>query len=258
MTQLWSGDVDLEKHLNILQHNGYCVIDNFIKDEFFRKIKLETAKAESVALTEIQSTNAPTAVLKTNPTDHPSITEAMHMFTHDLMDTLNMELKKPQLNNITSNYSQSTHLNIFKGYMGTQLRMRVSDTLGHHIDRSSAQMTVLYYLNECKGGELRLWVVPEDVKYNSFLSWQKELFPKICTVPVDIPVKENRLVLFWSKSIPHEVLEVFSPRSNLQVFYAGKIETTKNSSTSNRKYTIAYAIIPFIIILCLLVYNYAQ
>jgi len=116
----------------------------------------------------------------------------------------------------------------FPGFNTQQLRLRRPGIgLDPHVDRASAKLTVLYYLNnQSEGGELVAHILSDEKnkdlsKRNEFakdggLSIIKELSQ------VKIEPKMNRLVVFWSDCVPHEVLDIASNRLSFQVFISAE------------------------------------
>mmetsp|Transcript_13733 Transcript_13733/g.18895 ORF Transcript_13733/g.18895 Transcript_13733/m.18895 type:complete len:339 (-) Transcript_13733:128-1144(-) len=132
----------------------------------------------------------------------------------------------------------------FAGFGAKQVRLRSpGGGLDLHIDRSSAYLTVLYYLNECEGGEIVLYMLPKDkrgAEYEHIVQEEKVFYsvpsPKeqnegrkegagkeeVKLVPVVVKPKANRLVIFLSRCVPHEVLHIDSPRLAFQVWYSAR------------------------------------
>jgi len=51
----------------------------------------------------------------------------------------------------------------FAGFNAQQLRLRLPGPgLDVHVDRASAKLTILFYLNDCEDGEIVLYLLPED------------------------------------------------------------------------------------------------
>jgi len=117
-------------------------------------------------------------------------------------------------------WHEESELCEFTGFIGKQLRLRPKGTLGIHIDRSSAKITVLIYLNKkWEGGEFCAHLFPPQKKYDQ---QTRSNIHGNATVKKVIEPKGNRLVAFWSDSVPHEVLEIKSPRCSFQVFFSSK------------------------------------
>ena len=251
-------DITLANLINELQYKGYSYVDNFFPKNTMDKIKREYQQLENESMKQLKP-NQDTIVLK--PTqEHIAMNMALDYFTKGLMAEFNEAFSEYDETIKTSYYHPPQTFETFKGYMGTQLRMRVSGALDKHIDRSSARLTVLYYLNTCEGGDLRLWLLPKE-KTNTFKAaneWHLQTVSHSTEI-VDIAAKENRLIVFWSDCIPHEVLTTLSPRSCLQVFYASEAHVDTVWDAPRKKSSQAKTLRPFILsivvlLLCILIY----
>ena len=218
-----------------LQEEGYVVVDNLYEALPVEKLgydvndilkKFEKSEAKKVGESEtIRETG-------------PFIQTAIDFLTNRLIDGLNEALgdneRKQQKEEEEEKESAYTHGNInlceFSGFSEKQLRLRYpGHNLDIHVDRSSACLTVLYYLNTPKDGEIVLYLLGEEKRKKKKEYREKlrkdgglGLLEEGELLPAVIEPKMNQLVLFWSDCVPHEVLQVSSPRLAFQVWYSDK------------------------------------
>mmetsp|Transcript_23896 Transcript_23896/g.37222 ORF Transcript_23896/g.37222 Transcript_23896/m.37222 type:complete len:307 (-) Transcript_23896:26-946(-) len=159
------------------------------------------------------------------------ILTAIDFLTNRLIDGLNEALLRDAASRTEE--TAYTHTDValceFSGFSEKQLRLRYpGHNLDTHVDRSSALVTVLYYLNTPVDGEIVLYLLNEEKrkekKYQE--GFKKDgglsLLEEGELLPAVIAPKANNLVLFWSDCVPHEVLQTSSPRLAFQVWYSKK------------------------------------
>jgi hypothetical protein len=144
-------------------------------------------------------------------------------------------LEKEDFSHIHSLYSRPpVSLKVFRGFDCEQLRLRYPGRGLHvHLDRTSAYLTVLYYLNACDGGEVVLYVSPEEKcqrDLSSLTAERESLFADggLSKVgkdlrPLVLSPDANMLVVFWSDCVPHEILDIRSPRLAFQVWFSENV-----------------------------------
>jgi len=203
-----------------LQENGICVIDNFFP-EFCAIPFLEEADQickNRLNKAEKEGDLQDAFVLEPGP----YLDAVINAISEKLLQELNSVLKR----NITQNkktvyWHDPPELVQFSGFDGKQLRLRTKGNLGVHIDRKSAKITVLIYLNKnCSGGEFCAHLFPPEKKYDPSVL---DNIYKNASARKKIAPQGNRLIAFWSDVVPHEIYLMKSPRCSFQVFFSEKV-----------------------------------
>jgi len=207
-----------------LQSQGCAIVENMYEELCVEKLNYEVNDVLSRELKNHQEQKSKVQTITAHP--GPFIEAVIHSLSATMMKELNIAFNNFHKN---GNFKETvyTHkpLNLckFTGFNAQQLRLRLpGDGLDVHVDRSSAKLTVLYYLNDCEGGEIVLYLSPEEKRLNlekkSALEKDGGLGIMNELVPVLVKPKLNTLVIFWSDSVPHEVLDINSHRLSFQVF----------------------------------------
>eukprot|EP01127_Copromyxa_protea_P013484 TRINITY_DN3641_c0_g3_i1.p1 TRINITY_DN3641_c0_g3~~TRINITY_DN3641_c0_g3_i1.p1 ORF type:complete len:301 (-),score=49.56 TRINITY_DN3641_c0_g3_i1:40-921(-) len=209
---------------NLLQIHGFAVIDDFFPQPAHDMISAEVEKAISGAVTGDDPVSA--TITETGPFLDMTVKVISDTFRTRLTDAITDWHTRHDWDNVKSIYwHKAVILKEFEGFQAKQLRLRaVGSNLGLHLDRTSAVLTVLYYPNKTwEGGELVVYT-PHPSKHDS--AFKEEFDQKLSAVitdfhPVTVEPKGNRLLVFWSDSVPHEVLKIKAPRLSFQVFFSG-------------------------------------
>ena len=203
-----------------MQEKGYCLIDDFFTQEIFDNILKEYSELEVNALKKIEENKLDSILLEPTLGGKSLIETIKQFFSHQLRELLNKESFNYKPITKGNYYHPYKEMKLFQGYKEAQFRIRTSGGLGLHMDRTCAEITILYYLNSCEGGDLRMNLLPKDkYYYEGADEWICRAF-ELCDEIIDLIPLPNRFIAFWSNSIPHEVLSVYSPRAAFQVFYS--------------------------------------
>jgi len=202
-----------------LQENGICVIDNFFP-EFCVIPFLEEADQickNQLNIAEKEGDMKDAFVIAPGP----YLEAVINAISEKLLLELNSALKTHiNQKNKTVYWHDIQDLVEFSGFDGKQLRLRTKGNLGVHIDRKSAKITVLIYLNKnCSGGELCAHLFPSEKKCDPTVL---ENIYGNAILRKKIPPQGNRFVAFWSDVVPHEICLMKSPRCSFQVFFSEK------------------------------------
>ena len=212
-----------------LQEEGYVVIDNLYEDLPVEKLGYDVN--DILKKFEQKSDAEKVGESETVKDTGLFIQTAIDFLTNRLIDGLNEALQRDKENRKkeTAYSHNNVELCEFSGFSEKQLRLRYPGyNLDTHVDRSSACVTVLYYLNAPQDGEIVLYLLGEEKRKKK--EYQQKLkkdgglglLEEGELLPAVIAPKMNQLVLFWSDSVPHEVLQVSSPRLAFQVWYSDK------------------------------------
>lgn len=220
----------LTKIVAALQTQGCAVIDNLYEDLPVEKLTYEVNDVMAAELKEHEAEiaqNVKTLTAKPGP----FIKAVIHSLSTTFMNELNIAFEKwHQEGHPKTAYSHDPmEFAPFAGFNAQQLRLRLPGVgLDTHVDRASAKLTLLYYLNECQGGEIVLYLLPEDKRnFENRLIFEKDgglSQLQDLLQPLKIQPKMNTLVVFWSDCTPHEVLDIESNRLSFQVFISKKAE----------------------------------
>jgi len=219
------------KLVEALQTQGFAIVENFYEDLPVEKLTYEVNDILRAELNKHAEDNSKLLTITAQP--GPFIQAVIYSLSETFMKNLNSAFEEFHRKEVTVT-SAYTHppmkFTKFPGFNAQQLRLRLpGNGLDVHVDRSSAKLTVLYYLNnQYEGGELVLHMLSDEknkdlTKKNEFekdggLGILKELSQ------VKIEPKMNRLVVFWSDSVPHEILDIKSNRLSFQVFLSADDE----------------------------------
>jgi len=213
-----------------LQKYGCAIVENLYEELPVEKLGYEVDEIITKHTEEKVTSNTITA------TPGPFIDAVIHSLSNTLLKEMNIAYEKYHSENHekTAYTHEPMSLCEFQGFNAKQLRLRLPGPgLSVHVDRASAKLTILYYLNECKGGEILLYLLPEEKR----LTESPTIFEKdggLCymkdMIPVKIEPKLNRLVVFWSDSVPHEVFPILSNRLAFQVFISRKGDKVDNDN----------------------------
>ena len=219
-----------------MQRHGYAVVDNLYEGLCVEKLGYDVASI----LEKHKDADANVTVTDYGSFVAAAIESLSTTFLHGLSAALSQYDERMKAGEEGCAATAYTHhafpLCAFSGFNGTQLRLRLpGDGLDVHVDRSSACVTILYYLNDCEGGEIVLHVLDDIARQdptnrdvlleNGGLSLMGEYkkgqeVTEGRLVPVSVQPKANTLVAFWSDCIPHEVLAITSPRLAFQIWYS--------------------------------------
>jgi len=207
-----------------LQKYGFCVVDDLFPPDAHKKISEEVQ--EIIKEEMVKDESSPSYTIEPREYLDAVITSISEIF----MERLNTHMagwhERHDWDNVKSVFwHQPIVFSEFTGFQSKQLRLRKPGVgLDKHVDRASAKLTVLYYPNlEWAGGELVAYVPPpweQDSKFDEKFQQCLKSLSGLC--PVVIEPKGNRLLVFWSDSIPHEVREIKAPRVSFQVFFSGE------------------------------------
>jgi hypothetical protein len=219
------------KIVHSLQTQGCAVIENLYENLCIEKLTYEVNDILRLELQKKSDENSKLQTVIAKP--GPFIEAVIYSLSETLMKNLNTayeEWYSTESNRIleTAYTHPPMKFTKFPGFNTQQLRLRFPGIgLDPHVDRASAKLTVLYYLNnQFEGGELVVHILSDEK--NKDLSKRQEFakdggFSIIKELSqVKIEPKMNRLVVFWSDCVPHEVLDIASNRLSFQVFISAE------------------------------------